>query len=491
MNKTVNMTVSEPQLSMLKSTCDINLFLTGKGGGKSYFNGIKSYFFARKFPHVKGFVGANTYDQLNTSTMFRIREYWKSIGISEYTKHNPLGQYVVGIEPPSHFDKTHHNFDKYHNILSFVNGAIIFLGSMENAKSHEGKEFAWAILDETKDTREEDVKEIILARLREKGLYMVNGEVKSAGKEQERYNPLFITTSPAKVEWLNDWFELDPYASEISSKIYSRDDYFDKVINNRKVVIASTYHNIDNVGERYIQNLLDNNSEDRGKSIVYGNPFTTTGGEFYTAFNRLKHVDEVLPIEGHPVHITYDFNVVPYMTLLLWQVVERGDKRQIRCFKEYCLASPKNTTEQVTLEAMRDYDKYFLQGLFYYGDASGKSRNTTSNFHNYDVVRRVLSSYLNNYSDRVPGKNPPVISRRDFINALFEGKHGVEILIDNNCKNLIKDLEFVKEDEEGKKLKEHATDPITKQRYEKYTHTGDAMDYFLVGYLRAIFDKLY
>ena len=140
---------------------------------------------------------------------------------------------------------------------------------------------------------------------------------------------------------------------------------------------------------------------------------------------------------------------------------------------------------------MRDYDKLFSQGLFFYGDATGKARDPRASYHNYDIVRRVLNRYLNNYSDRVPAKNPPVIARRDFINALLEGRHDIEILIDSRCKNLITDLEFVKEDQEGRKLKEVATDAITKQKYEKYGHCSDAMDYFLVAYFRTIFDKLY
>jgi len=488
---TITNEVSAPQMAMLKSRQSINLFLSGKGGGKSYFNGIISYWYIRNFPDCKGFIGANTYDQLNTSTLFRIREYWKSIGITEYTKHNTGGHYVVGIAPPEHFNTEHHNFDKYFNIISFINGAIIFVGSMENAKSHEGKEFAWSVLDETKDTREDDVRDIIIARLRQKGIYLRDGELYGEGSQGEQFNPLYITTSPAKVPWINEWFGLDDYAQEIASRIYSRTDYFNKVINGRRVVIASSYHNVHNVGENYIQNMLDNNSEAQGRTMVYANPFTSTGGEFYTSFNRLVHVTDVPVIDNQAVHATYDFNVVPYMTLLLWQVVLKGNIKQVRCFREYCLPSPKNTTEAVTLEMMRDYDKYLNSGMFYYGDSTGRARDTRSNFHNYDIIRRVLRTYLNNYSDRVPPKNPPVIARRDFVNALFENKHDVEILIDSRCKNLILDLEFVKEDQEGRKMKETATDPVTKQKYEKFGHTSDAMDYFLVQYFRAIFDKLY
>ena len=484
--------ISEPQAAMFASTAPISLFLSGKGGGKSHFNGIKSYQLIRDFPDVFGFIGANTYDQLNTSTMFRIREFWKSIGIVEHTKSAPHGQYVVSCQPPDNFNTKNHNFDSYHNIVSFNNGCVIFIGSLERARTHEGKEFAWAFLDETKDTREDDVRDVILSRLRQPGIYLVDGKLTGKGNQSQQYNPLFITTSPAKVQWINEWFGLSDYAQEIASKIYKKDDYFEKMINKRKVVIASTWHNVHNVGENYIKNLLENNTEERGKSIVYANPFTTTGGEFYSSFNRLVHVDEVPALTKAHVHISYDFNVVPYMTMTLWQVVPgMGKKTQVRCFAEYCLSSPKNTTEAITTDALRDYHKFFENGLFYYGDATGKARDPRATYHNYDIVQKVLHNYLHNYSDRVPAKNPPVLRRRDFVNALFEGRHDIEILIDHKCKNLIADLEFVKEDQEGKKMKERVTDPVTKQSYEKYGHCSDTLDYVLVQYFNALFDKLY
>ena len=478
---------------MFASTSQINLFLSGKGGGKSHFNGMKSYQLIKDFPDVFGFIGANTYDQLNTSTMFRIREFWKSIGVVEYTKSNPNGQYVVSCQPPGHFNTKNHNFDSYHNIVSFNNGCVIFIGSMERAKTHEGKEFAWAFLDETKDTREDDVRDTIISRLRQPGIYLVNGELKNTGDQTQQHNPLFITTSPAKVQWINEWFGLPDYAREIATRIYSRDTFFDKVINGRRVVIASTWHNAANVGENYINNLLENNSVERGKSIVYANPFTTTGGEFYSSFDRLKHVDEVPPLEGHPVHISYDFNVVPYMTLTMWQVVKgaHGNRTQVRCFAEYCLPSPQNTTEAVSIEAMRDYHKYMKGGLFFYGDATGKARDPRAPFHNYDVIRRVLSSYLHNYSDKVPTKNPPVLRRRDFVNAILEGKHDIDVIIDGKCKNMIADMEFVKEDETGHKMKEVVRDPVTQQSYQKWGHCSDSLDYLFCSAFKHIFDKLY
>ncbi len=82
--------VSRPQLAMLKSTMALNLFLAGVGSGKTFVGGILAYRLIRKYPQCRGGIFANTYLQLTQSTLFRIREYWKSIGVMEYeipTRH--------------------------------------------------------------------------------------------------------------------------------------------------------------------------------------------------------------------------------------------------------------------------------------------------------------------------------------------------------------------------------------------------------------------
>ena len=97
--------LSKPQMSILESTSRINLFLAGTGSGKTFLGGILSINFITKYPDVRGAIFANTYDQLNTSTLFRIREYWATIGVTEWSKENPTGLYTSGKEPPSHWTK--------------------------------------------------------------------------------------------------------------------------------------------------------------------------------------------------------------------------------------------------------------------------------------------------------------------------------------------------------------------------------------------------
>ena len=482
--------VSRPQARILESTQPVSLFLGGVGSGKTHLLGIKTYQLISKFPRVRGFIGANTYLQLQQSTLFRIREYWKSIGIVEYDKvSRPQGQYVVSKKPPPHFSIEGHNFDEYYSIVSFINGGVIFIGSLDNAKAHDGKEFGWAVLDETKDTDESDVKEIIIARIRQKGMYIVNGELSDKGKPEDQYNPLFITTSPAKVDWINEWFNLDRYIDEISAKIYSGETFFEKEFGNKFVTISSTYHNVHNVGINYIENVLANNTEERGKALIYANPFTLTGGEFYSSFDRLKHVSVIHYNPDIPIHISFDQNTVPYNSASIWQITGKDGIWYINCIDEIALQNPRNSTEEVCEEFMLRYANH-KTGLYYYGDASGKARSTMNRDfkHHYEIIEYKLRNYLINGSDRTTSKNPSIVKRRDFVNLIFENKLPIVISINEGCRYLIGDLMYLKQALDGTKDKHIVTDKESGEKYQKYGHLSDGMDYILTELFKSYYN---
>jgi hypothetical protein len=479
--QSIEQIVSEPQMSILSSTAGINLFLSGTGAGKTYLGGILSINFINQFPEARGGIFSNTFDQLNTSTLFRIREYWSSINVTEWSKDNPSGCYVSGKEPPIQWTKCKRNFDRFNSIISFCNGGLIFTGSLDNYMSHSGKEFSWCILDETKDTKEEALKEVILTRLRQSGMYVVNGKISHTGHISQQWNPLYCLTSPARVDWLNELWELDKYIEEIQSKIYSDTTYFEKHFNNKFVVISSTYHNIHNVGENYINSILQNNSEERGKALVYANPFAVTGGEFYSSFSRLKHVGNFRYDPSLPLHLSFDQNTVPYNSCGISQVKRNGDIWECIFIDEIALENPRNSTEEVCEEFMMRYPNH-KAGLFYYGDASGKNRSTMSKDfkHHYEIIEFKLRKYLNNGSDRTLISNPPLVKRRDFINAIFEEKKPIRILVDENCKKIIADLMYTKQSLDGGKDKHIVTDKDSGEKYQKYGHFGDLIEYQLV-----------
>ena len=118
-------------------------------------------------------------------------------------------------------------------------------------------------------------------------------------------------------------------------------------------------------------------------------------------------------------------------------------------------------------------------GLYYYGDASGKHRDTRGMENDYDIIERMLAKYISGTSNRVASKNPGLNKRRMFQNRIFEGKLPIDIEIDPKCKNLIADLEYIKETPEGTKFKQTVRDEKQGVSYEKYGHCSDDYDYFI------------
>lgn len=489
-------TLSWPQYKILTSRQQVNLFLAGQGSGKTMLGGIISAHFIDEFPHIHGFIGANTYQQLSDSTLYRIREVWKQyFNWTEYSKSNPRGNYVVDIQPPAHFNTENHNYDTYRGKICFDTGTVVYKGGLNNPKAHDGKEFAWAILDETKDTKEEAVKEVILGRLREHGLYydatgklQIDYKNDETGEVYKPWNPLFILTSPAKVQWINEWFSLDENVETIVRHIYSETDYFCMDVGNKRATISSTFHNRENLPSNYIENQMQNLHSGLQDMLIYGNPFTTTGGEFYKLFSRINQVIDVRTIPGFndmersraynkdlALHISFDFNVNPYITATIYQVA--GQK--IYQIDEICLSNPLNRTVEVCKEIVRKYNGHGA-GMFIYGDPSGKNEDTKmeKGENNYTMIYDALRQFKP--SLRVMELAPAVVMRGNFINTIFEkGFNGIEVFIHNTCTRSIADFVYLKEASDGTKLKEKVKNPDTNVTYEKYGHTSDSFDYFI------------
>ncbi|HZK60924.1 MAG TPA: hypothetical protein VFC41_02530, partial [Anaerovoracaceae bacterium] len=247
-----------------------------------------------------------------------------------------------------------------------------------------------------------------------------------------------------------------------------------KEFDDKCITISSTYLNQINLPSNYIQDILANNSEERGKALIYGNPFSITGGEFYSSFNRLKHVINIKYDPSVPLHLSFDQNTVPYNSCSIWQVKKIGELWGAYCIDEIALENPRNSTEEVCEEFMMRYSKH-NSGLYYYGDASGKNRSTMNKDfkHHYEIVAFKLRHYLNNGSDRTLFSNPSLVKRRDFINLIFEEKLPIRIYIDESCKKMIADLMYTKQALDGGKDKHIVTDKDSGEKYQKYGHFGD------------------
>lgn len=251
----------------------------------------------------------------------------------------------------------------------------------------------------------------------------------------------------------------------------------------------STYLDNKFIDAEYVKMLNEQISGDDNLSRIYlrgewGRP--VTGAEFYNAFKYNHHTKpQKYNKEGY-THLSFDQNVVPYITATISQITREKDVYTIHFIDEFCLKNPKNTTEALCREILSKYD---IKHVYYYGDASGRKRDTRGRDNDYDIIARMFQKQISNNSDRVPKANPGLIKRREFINAIFNEKLPIRIEIDPKCTELIADMESVIEDVDGSKLKRKVKDKESGQVYEEHSHASDTLDYVICEAFRSYFEN--
>lgn len=219
-----------------------------------------------------------------------------------------------------------------------------------------------------------------------------------------------------------------------------------------------------------------------------------TGKEYIFNFVRQDHVKKCDFIPGQPVHLAWDFNSNPYLTLLCFQIVRDTNGGWIvQQFDEICGESPANSVEAVSEIYLQRYHYPYLHIVrvspaFLYGDAQGNNKiEGTANERRYDWVKAALKPVLHNHSDRTLRQNPSVIRQRDFFNHLLAGKYDITWVVDPRCVNTIQDYSKLKQGPIGF-LVEYAKDAVG-NRYEKYGHCYTAGSYFAVGVFPKEFEN--
>ena len=277
-------------------------------------------------------------------------------------------------------------------------------------------------------------------------------------------------------DWARQYFFADPEADEIPKGIVPSKD-------KDVLIVKTTYHDnphIDRVA--YEKKLKELGKGDENHEVVYeqGNwGKLRTGNEYFHQFSKLRHVQHTPFIPDAAIHLSFDFNVLPYMTLVCSQLreitINGEDWLEWRIFDEYCLSSPMNTTEGVCKAFIAQYEDK-MPDLFYYGDASGLNRIPgKGDEYAFKDVELALYAYLSQGSKRVEKKNHNRLKRRDLMNKILSGTLKIILMVDPACQKTIKDLENCRLGIDGKEKKK-VTDPKTGATYEELGHTSDALE---------------
>lgn len=211
------------------------------------------------------------------------------------------------------------------------------------------------------------------------------------------------------------------------------------------------------------------------------------GGEFYKNFKIENQVKKHKYNEQLPIHISFDENVNPYLSLSVYQ----ADGLSSWKIDEITLEHPFNTLKHTLSKFKQKYTPNTLT-VFIYGDRTSLKADTKlekgQNF--FTIIEDQLKKWGYKTKIRLPRKNPSVVSRGNFINEIFENKlFGISFTLDENCHRSIDDYENLKESSDGKKHKEKVKHPETGVVYEKYGHLTDTDDYFICEYYKEEYKK--
>lgn len=221
-----------------------------------------------------------------------------------------------------------------------------------------------------------------------------------------------------------------------------------------------------------------------------------TGREFLHAFRSSDHLAKIPYNPDLALHLGWDFNTAPYMTLLIAQIWQEPEWWRVHFLSEICLKHPESTTDATCGAFLKECtDGRFAghdKGIYIYGDASGKNRQTTARagvVHNYDIVQERLRKHMHNSSMRVTRRNPNHGIVRDFCNAYLAGRLPLRVTIDPGCSNTVQDMIHTKEAADGTILKVYEKDRETGVSYEKYGHCLQAHYYLTTQAFPTLFAR--
>lgn len=248
----------------------------------------------------------------------------------------------------------------------------------------------------------------------------------------------------------------------------------------------------------YMQRLMNIKDPATRERLLNGNWLWVDGNDAaaYWSFDGNKHlalnVKERYYDPLRPLILALDFNVLPYMSCL---VLQFDYEAKVVYVLEEILGKPEdkvNNTPAMSRKIARKYlSESHLGGLVLTGDPAGLARSTQTEegVNNFTILTQVLQQSGINVRTKLLNKQPSQVQRLEFINGIFEGYDGWEILIDMSCSKFKEDLIYQRKNPDGTKEKKKVNDAKLKTKYEKYGHLSDCFDYALCYFLSDEYAK--
>jgi|SRR6056297_1949625 len=271
----------------------------------------------------------------------------------------------------------------------------VIFRSLEVAEKMRSVEIGSLYIDEAAYAKKDDFN-TFLGRLRDK-----NGSCR-----------LVVASTPNGFNWLYDYF----------------------VLGNRKIIKMSTYDN-PFLPAGYLQMLEESYDEQLQKQELGGEFINLSSCSVYSFFDREKHVKV---LSDRVSFCGLDFNVDPFCGVFGY-----SENDTIYITDELYLRNSN------TIKAREEIASKYSTDVFLIPDATGSARRTSASKSDHGLLRE--------YGFQVARtRNPFVKDRRASVNNLLNKGR---IIISPDCKNLIKDLEQLQQDNKNDMLS-HISDAL-------------------------------
>lgn len=423
------------------------------GGGKSYLGSCWLISSCLRWPDMRMVVGRKTLKSLRESTWNTILSVAKSWGLIEgenFKVNNLSGEMI------------------------FWNDSKIIMKEMAYAPADPdwlrlgSSEYSGVFLDE-------------VGELDQRGVDVIFSRIRWKVHETFKVPKLMMSTNPC-LGWVRDRFVID----ENGDPVVCRE--------NEKYIPFSVFDNPDErFRNAYVSALYKISDPSVRERLLFGNWLyvDVNDAAAYWKFNGDTHLVMDLKEKVYdplkPVILSFDFNVVPFMSCLAFQF--DFDNKKVYILEEI-LGRPEDKENNTPKFAQKIKAKYLTEqhtgGLFVTGDPAGLARSTQTEegVNNYSIIMNNLGNTILRPQKRLLPKQPSQITRLEYINALLGGFQGWQIQIDMRCRKLTEDLIYQKKNADGTKSKAKITDPKLGVKYEKYGHLSDCLDYCLCLFLK-------
>lgn len=444
----------KPYCTQCGSTDLPQLILGGgaAGGGKSYLGSCWLVSSCMRFSDIRAVVARKTLKSLKGSTWNTIKKVCKEWGLKE------------GV---------HYKINNLDGILTFWNDSVIIMQEMvdlpsdPNFERFGSSEFTIAFIDEVSEISERAV-EVLFSRLR----WRTAETFKTAR--------MMMSTNPC-ITWVRSRFVQDDEGNPITCREGEAYVPF-SVFDNPDVQFVQTY-------VAALNKITDKATRER---LLYGNwDFVDSNiMAAYWNFDGQTHLIEKLSEKVYdpmkPIISGWDFNVAPYMSELEFQF--NYDKKEIYIIEEN-LGKPENKENNTPALAKKIKDKKIshnhIGGIVITGDPAGAARSTQTEdgVNNYTIIEQNMKNGVLRPRIKLLSKQPPLVTRLEFVNAIFSGYDGWKVMIDLRCRKLTEDLIYQTKNSDGTKCKKKVTNAKTGGKEEKYGHLSDILDYVFVQFL--------